>query len=68
MNKIQMPPEHLCKILKGHGDLTSRKFRTDKRVYLGALKFIPHALYKLFENMPMPWEQLRSVKVREQFF
>jgi pre-mRNA-processing factor 8 len=25
-------------------------------VYLGALKYIPHAIYKLLENMPMPWE------------
>lgn len=34
------------------------KFRHDKRVYLGALKFVPHAVYKLLENMPMPWEQV----------
>lgn len=37
--------------------MSSRKFRHDKRVYLGALKFVPHAVYKLLENMPMPWEQ-----------
>ena len=29
---------------------------------LGALKYIPHAIYKLLENMPMPWEQVRNVK------
>lgn len=33
--------------------------RHDKRVYLGALKFVPHAVYKLLENMPFPWEQVR---------
>lgn len=38
--------------------MTSKKFRHDKRVYLGALKFVPHAVYKLLENMPMPWEQV----------
>ncbi len=38
--------------------MTARKFRNDKRVYLGALKFVPHAVYKLLENMPMPWEQV----------
>lgn len=43
-----------------HGDMTARKFRHDKRVYLGALKFVPHAVYKLLENMPMPWEQVCS--------
>ncbi|KAL0429774.1 UNVERIFIED_CONTAM: Pre-processing-splicing factor 8A, partial [Sesamum radiatum] len=46
-----------------HGDMSSKKYRHDKRVYLGALKFVPHAVYKLLENMPMPWEQVREVKV-----
>ena len=40
--------------------LRSSMRRHDKRVYLGALKFVPHAIYKLLENMPMPWEQVRS--------
>jgi hypothetical protein len=44
------------KIIKDHGDLSSKRFRQDKRVYLGALKYIPHAIFKLLENMPMPWE------------
>ena len=43
--------------------MSSRKFRHDKRVYLGALKFVPHAVYKLLENMPMPWEQVRHCSV-----
>lgn len=40
--------------------MSSRKFRHDKRVYLGALKYVPHAVYKLLENMPMPWQQVDS--------
>jgi hypothetical protein len=56
--KEDMPPEHVRKIIRDHGDMSSRKFRHDKRVYLGALKFVPHAVYKLLENMPMPWEQV----------
>ena len=55
--------EHVRKIIKDHGDMSSRKFRHDKRVYLGALKFVPHAVYKLLENMPMPWEQVRHCEV-----
>ena len=43
--------------------MSSRKFRHDKRVYLGALKFVPHAVYKLLENMPMPWEQVGTVAI-----
>ncbi|KAG2447155.1 hypothetical protein HYH02_007901 [Chlamydomonas schloesseri] len=61
--KEDMPPEHVRKIIRDHGDMSSRKFRHDKRVYLGALKFVPHAVFKLLENMPMPWEQVRHVKV-----
>ncbi|OMJ15120.1 Pre-mRNA-processing-splicing factor 8 [Smittium culicis] len=61
--KAMMPPEHLRKLIKDHGDMTSRKFRLDKRVYLGALKYLPHAVLKLLENIPMPWEQIREVPV-----
>ncbi|WAQ81207.1 hypothetical protein PtA15_1A547 [Puccinia triticina] len=61
--KQEMPPEHVRKIIKDHGDLSNRKFRTDKRVHLGALKYVPHAVMKLLENMPMPWEQVREVPV-----
>ena len=61
--KEDMPPEHLRKIIRDHGDMTNRKFRHDKRVYLGALKYMPHAVMKLLENMLMPWEQIRDVKV-----
>jgi len=60
---VDAPPEHIRKIIKDHGDMSSRKFRHDKRVYLGALKYVPHAVLKLLENMPMPWEQVRDVKV-----
>lgn len=61
--KEDMPPEHIRKIIRDHGDMTSRKYRHDKRVYLGALKYMPHAVMKLLENMPMPWEQIRDVPV-----
>lgn len=58
-----MPPQHVRKIIRDHGDMSSKKFRHDKRVYLGALKYMPHAVLKLLESMPMPWEQVRNVKV-----
>lgn len=61
--KENLPPEHLRKIIKDHGDMSNKKFKHDKRVYLGALKYIPHAVIKLLENMPMPWEQVRNVEV-----
>lgn len=61
--KADMPPEHLRKIVKDIGDVSQKKFSSDKRAYLGALKFMPHAVLKLLENMPMPWESAREVKV-----
>jgi len=61
--KELLPPEVYRKIVKDHGDMSSKKFRHDKRVYLGALKYIPHAVFKLLENMPMPWEEVRYCKV-----
>ncbi|KAI9847732.1 MAG: pre-mRNA-splicing factor 8 [Sclerophora amabilis] len=61
--KADMPPEHLRKIVRDIGDVSQKKFSNDKRSYLGALKFMPHAVLKLLENMPMPWESAREVKV-----
>merc|ERR1719450_704269 len=60
--KEEMPPEHIRKIIKDHGDMSARKFRHDKRIYLGALKYLPHAVYKLLENIPVPWQQLRNCR------
>ncbi|EPQ28314.1 uncharacterized protein PFL1_04141 [Pseudozyma flocculosa PF-1] len=61
--KQEMPPEVLRKVIKDHGDMSNRKYRQDKRVHLGALKYVPHAMMKVLENIPMPWEQVREVPV-----
>lgn len=65
--KENMPQEHLRKIIKDHGDMSSKKYRHDKRIYLGALKYIPHAVLKLLENMPMPWEQVFNINIFFKF-
>ena len=57
-----LPPEHVRKIIN-HGDMSNRKFRNNKRVHLGALKYVPHAVMKLLENISYPWEQVRKVPV-----
>lgn len=57
-----MPPEILRKQMREAADMSSKKYSSDKRAYLGALKFMPHAVLKLLENMPMPWEAKREVK------
>ncbi|CDK28553.1 unnamed protein product [Kuraishia capsulata CBS 1993] len=61
--KSEMPPEHLRKIVADQGDLSSKRFSTDKRAVLGSLKYMPHACLKLLENMPQPWEQTKDVRV-----
>ncbi|KAE8214190.1 hypothetical protein CF327_g2385 [Tilletia walkeri] len=61
--KQELPPQVIRKIMKDHGDMSNRKFRAEKRVHLGALKYVPHAMMKLLENIPMPWEQVREVPV-----
>ena len=61
--KQPFPPEHLRLLVHSHGDLSEKKYKADKRVYLGALKYVPHAVLKLLESLPMPWEQVRSVGV-----
>ncbi|CCE61602.1 hypothetical protein TPHA_0A05280 [Tetrapisispora phaffii CBS 4417] len=62
-HKLEMPPEHLRKIADNHTDMTSKRFNYDKRAFLGALKYMPHAILKLLENIPQPWEQTKDVKV-----
>lgn len=61
--KEQMPPDFIRKILQDHGDMSSKRYHQEKRVYIGALKYVPHALYKLLENIPMPWENYKEVPV-----
>ncbi|KAH0793339.1 pre-mRNA-processing-splicing factor 8A [Histomonas meleagridis] len=58
----ELPPGHVRQIIKAHGDMSHEKFAGQKRLYIGALKYAPHALLKLLENMPMPWEDLRNVR------
>jgi len=43
--------------------MSSKRYQTEKRLYVGALKYVPHALYKLLENIPMPWESYKEVPV-----
>ncbi|GIQ92473.1 hypothetical protein KIPB_016263, partial [Kipferlia bialata] len=32
-------------------------FMRDRMAHVGALRYLPLAVMKLLENMPMPWEQ-----------
>ncbi|KAI5962637.1 PRP8 [Candida pseudojiufengensis] len=60
---VEMPPQHLRKIIIDHADLGSKRVSADKRSHLGSLKYLPHAIFKLLENIPQPWEESKEVKV-----
>ncbi|EAY02411.1 pre-mRNA processing 8 protein homolog PRP8 [Trichomonas vaginalis G3] len=59
----ELPPGHIRQIMTSHGNMSHDKFAGQKRLYIGALKYAPHAVLKFLENMPMPWEELRKVRV-----
>ncbi|CAF3471891.1 unnamed protein product [Rotaria sp. Silwood1] len=51
IDKEDLPPEHIRKIIRDRGNMTNKKFHHDKRICLDALKYMPHAILKL---LPMP--------------
>jgi len=54
--KEDMPPEHVRKIIRDHGDMSSRKFRHDKRVYLGYVMlsgYCENVKFSKFHFFPM---------------
>jgi pre-mRNA-processing factor 8 len=57
-----LQPEVVRRITKDHDEMSLKGFRQDKRVYLGALKYILLAAYKFLENIPIPWEQVKQAK------
>ena len=63
--KDLLPADFLRRIMIEHGDMTttSKRYQSERRIYVGALKYVPHALYKLLENIPMPWEAYKEVPV-----
>ncbi|KMV66279.1 U5 snRNP spliceosome subunit [Encephalitozoon cuniculi EcunIII-L] len=55
IRKERMPPEHLRRIVR-----TSRDMHPS---FMGAMRYMPHALHNLLRSMPMPWESIRYVDV-----
>ena len=51
MDNNYIPPENIRNIIKDHGDISSRTYNNDKRIYLSVLQFLHHSIYKLLENI-----------------
>ena len=62
-NKKYMPPDHLRDLMREQGDLKGSKNKELRNLFLGSMKFMPLALYKFLENIPMPWEATKDVNV-----
>ena len=58
----ELPVEHSRKIMKDRSNMKDKKFLKEQTAYLQALKYMPQAIMKLWENMPMPWENEKKVK------
>lgn len=59
----RQPPRYLRRVVENHLNMGSRKANLDKHTYLGALRYLPHAIFKLLENIPQPWESDKEVNV-----
>ena len=56
-------PDQLRRIIEAHKNMAASSANVDKHAYLGALKYLPHAVFKILENMPAPWEATKEVEV-----
>lgn len=61
--KDSQPPEIIRKVIKDCGDLSDKRFKQERKLAVGMLPYVPLALYKLLETMPMPWEEAKYVDV-----
>lgn len=58
-----LPARYLRRVVENHLDMSSRRANQDKHSYIGALRYLPHAIFKLLENIPQPWESAKEVNV-----
>ena len=58
-----MPEEYPRKLVRDRGDMRSPEYRKERVIHISALRYLPYAILKLWENIPMPWELERRVNV-----
>ncbi|KAI8869851.1 pre-mRNA-processing-splicing factor 8 [Ramicandelaber brevisporus] len=61
--KPMLPVESARQLHRDRGDMSSKKFKQDRRPFLGALKLMPHAIFNLLQSIPQPWEPNKHVNV-----
>lgn len=55
VRKEKMPAEHLRRVI--------RTSKSTSPTFMGAMRYLPHAVHNLLRSMPMPWESIRYVDV-----
>jgi len=61
--KFEMPVEHLRRLKTNLYNYKKTQTGYDKKIYVASLKYIPHSILKLIENIPMPWNTVHIKKV-----
>jgi len=51
---MEVSNEFIRNTIKHNFNLLKNK-KLDKKIFLSSLKYLPHAIFKLLENIPMPW-------------
>uniref|UniRef100_A0A6T6SP05 mRNA splicing factor PRP8 n=1 Tax=Amorphochlora amoebiformis TaxID=1561963 RepID=A0A6T6SP05_9EUKA len=63
MTNKSSTPEYLRKMLKNILQYNKMIQLKEKRIFINSLKYIPHSLYKMLENIPMPWESQKNTNI-----
>ena len=58
-----VPPEYLRKVFREQHDKVQQPSSKDNTRYVLAMRYLPRAILKLWETIPMPWEAERTVRV-----
>merc|ERR1712227_825121 len=66
MNNIvfttEVSNEFIRNTIKYNFNLLKNK-KLDKKIFISSLKYLPHAIFKLLENIPMPWIKKNIVNI-----
>nr|BAS01665.1 splicing factor PRP8 [Lotharella vacuolata] len=59
---VEVSNEYVRNTIKYNFNLLKNK-KIDKNILISSLKYLPHAIYKLLENIPMPWVKKNFINI-----
>lgn len=63
IKKSVVAPIYFRKLIKDHTELNKNKIGFTKKIFVMSLKYIPHSIFKLIENLPFPWQKINFKKI-----